>query len=275
MSPPGLLISGLPKKVGGRLCRQHRVRMELISSRASQDLPRHSLKSKRFEAVEIPKLQGKISLFTVRFLVGRARWVLGLALIVELAFLLRVPLLRASGGALVAQDQLASADLVIVPEWSGNPGALEAVDLVRSGNARGVAVLLAPSGRADYELDRRGINAAEFHDWLKGVISALGVPVQNIPSPASGTEAEAVLLLTWCTRNGIRSIIVVTSTDHSRRVRRVLRRTLAAGGIRIVVRAARYSEFDPDAWWKSRDGVRTEIVELEKLALDIVRHPFN
>ena len=36
-----------------------------------------------------------------------------------------------------------------------------------------------------------------------------------------------------------------------------------------TVQAAHYSDFDPDQWWKTRGGVRTEIVELQKLLLEL------
>jgi hypothetical protein len=39
------------------------------------------------------------------------------------------------------------------------------------------------------------------------------------------------------------------------------------------VRASRYSSFDPDRWWQTRGGMRTLLVELQRLALDFVRHP--
>jgi hypothetical protein len=39
--------------------------------------------------------------------------------------------------------------------------------------------------------------------------------------------------------------------------------------------SARYSDFDPDRWWGSRGGIRIEIEELEKLLLDVVRHPIS
>jgi hypothetical protein len=42
----------------------------------------------------------------------------------------------------------------------------------------------------------------------------------------------------------------------------------------VMVQSTRYSTFDPDKWWKSRDGVRTEIVELQKLLLEVLLHPF-
>jgi len=44
---------------------------------------------------------------------------------------------------------------------------------------------------------------------------------------------------------------------------------------RILVKPARYTNFDPDRWWETRGGIRTEIVELQKLFFDIVLHPLS
>ena len=44
---------------------------------------------------------------------------------------------------------------------------------------------------------------------------------------------------------------------------------------RVDVRASRYSRFDPDRWWSTREGARTGIVELQKLLFDVVRHPIS
>jgi hypothetical protein len=43
---------------------------------------------------------------------------------------------------------------------------------------------------------------------------------------------------------------------------------------RVAVQAA-HSSFDPDRWWQTRGGARTEIIELQKLLLDIVLHPMS
>ena len=45
--------------------------------------------------------------------------------------------------------------------------------------------------------------------------------------------------------------------------------------MRVMVQAERYSGFDPDRWWQTRGGIRTAIIELEKLVLDVVLHPFS
>src|SRR5205823_12769155 len=102
----------------------------------------------------------------------------------------------------------------------------------------------------------------------------LGVSdVEVIPDPAAGTEAEGRVLLSWCDQRQVRSVIVVSTPDHSRRLRRVLYRSLRTSSTKVIVRSARYSSFDPDHWWRTREGLRTEIVEFQKLLLDVARHP--
>jgi uncharacterized SAM-binding protein YcdF (DUF218 family) len=94
-----------------------------------------------------------------------------------------------------------------------------------------------------------------------------------IPAVA-GTVDEGKVLQQWCAEQAIHSVLFVSVTDHSRRTRRTLDRALGRHGIRVMVRYARYSEFDPDSWWQTRGGQRTEAIESEKLLLDLVRHPF-
>ena len=71
------------------------------------------------------------------------------------------------------------------------------------------------------------------------------------------------------------SIIVVATKDHSRRLRRVLDRAMKGHLTRVAVQPARYSSFDPDRWWKTRGGIRIEIIELQKLLLDFALHPIS
>jgi hypothetical protein len=63
--------------------------------------------------------------------------------------------------------------------------------------------------------------------------------------------------------------------DHSRRVRRMLDRVMTGHPTHVAVQPARYSSFDPDRWWETRDGIRTEIIELQKLVLEAVLHPMS
>jgi len=70
-------------------------------------------------------------------------------------------------------------------------------------------------------------------------------------------------------------VVFVSTIDHSHRTARVLTRATRGRGLEVRVRGSRYSDFDPDAWWKSRRGIRTEIIESEKLLVDMLLHPFS
>jgi hypothetical protein len=102
----------------------------------------------------------------------------------------------------------------------------------------------------------------------------LGVEhVEPIPLSITGTEDEGRSFPVWCGERQLRAVIIVSSADHTRRLRRVFHRAMSGRATVVMIRRARYSDFDPDTWWQDRDGVRRGIVESEKLLLDFLRHP--
>jgi hypothetical protein len=153
---------------------------------------------------------------------------------------------------------------------------LEAADLVHSGIATRVAVFADPPGPVDREFIRRGIPYEDAAARSIRQLRALGVrTVEQIPRAVAGSEAEGELLPGWCAQNHFRAVVVVSTTDHSRRLSRVLRRSMKGRGTAVAIRPSRYSEFQPDRWWKTRDGIRTEITEMEKLVFDVLAHPLS
>ena len=212
----------------------------------------------------------------------RVRWRRGaLAILLVVAIVLaipalRTPLLRAAGWALVVDEPVEPVDVIVVPLWAGGAGAIDAADLIRQRIANRVAILLGPEKPVESELARRGIVYQSEKADLLELFRSLGVEhVEVIENSATGTESEGEVLPSWCDQRHFQSIIVVSAPDHSRRVRRVLHRSLRGHSTRAIVRSARFSAFDPDRWWETRDGVRTEIVELEKLLLNLLRHPIS
>lgn len=209
------------------------------------------------------------------------RWSRSLLVVVLLGLVsgvpaIRDPILRAVGWALVVDEPVEPADIIVVPQWAGSGGAIDAADLVHSGIASRVAVLSGPPEPAERELTRRGIPYQNETADLVHLLRSLGVAeIDVIPTPAAGTEAEGQVLSSWCEQHQFRSIIVVSAPDHSRRVRRVLHRSLPGHPRRVVIRSARYSSFDPNRWWETRDNIRITIVELQKLLLDVARHPIS
>src|SRR5215510_3546298 len=186
----------------------------------------------------------------------------------------REPVLRAAGWALIVNESVAPAEIVVIVPGIGGAGTLEAADLVQSGIATRVAVFADPPSGENHEFIRRGLPYEDGAARQMRQLRWLGVTdVVQIPRTDVGTEGEAQVLPPWCDQHRLRSIVLVTTRDHSRRLRRVLDRVMKGHSTRVMIQPSRYSSFDPDQWWKTRNGVRTEIVELQKLVLEVVLRP--
>lgn len=188
---------------------------------------------------------------------------------------LREPVLRAAGWVLVVNEPVASADIIVLSLDSGGAGALEAADLVQSGISKRVAVFMDPPSAENHEFIRRGLPYEDAGARQIRQLRSLGVTDVVQISRIDGTEGEGHVLPPWCDEHQLRSLIFVAAKDHSRRLRRVLDRTMKGHPTHVTVQPARYSSFDPDRWWGTRGGVRTEIIELQKLLLDVVLHPMS
>jgi hypothetical protein len=212
------------------------------------------------------------------------RWVVRIIALFMLACVIasvvptiRMRFLRAAGWALVVHRQpVQSADVIVVAIDADGAGTLEAADLVHHGVSTRVAVFATPpDARAESEFLRRGIQYEDTAAVSTRQLRSLGIDnVEQIARTVAGSEEEGEVLPVWCDQHQHRSVVVVTTSDHSRRMRRILRRSQKDHQT-MVTFPSRYSGFDPDRWWKTRNGVRTEIIEFEKLLLDIARHPIS
>jgi hypothetical protein len=191
-----------------------------------------------------------------------------------LVLTVRTSILRALGSSLVVDERLAYAEVVLVPAWTDEAGLLEAADLVHRRLAPGVALIIGRPGPASAELMKRGITSSG-ESWRARLVRDLGVAkVEEITVPEDGTDAEGPVMAAWLSQHGFRKAIVVSTADHSRRLRRILDRSSKHQALELIVHVARFSTFHPDRWWQTRTGWRIALVEFEKLALDVVLHPF-
>jgi hypothetical protein len=188
----------------------------------------------------------------------------------------RDPLLRAAGRALVVDEPVTPADIIVIAADSGGAGALQAADLFHRGIATRVAVFTDPPSGEDLEFIRRGLPPEDLAASQIWQLRWLGVTdVVEIPRTEAGTQGEGQILAPWCDQHEFRSVVFVVARDHSRRMRRVLNREMKGHPTRVTVQSGPYSSFDPDRWWETRGGLRTAIIELEKLALDVALHPMS
>ena len=184
--------------------------------------------------------------------------------------------LRQVGALLVVSEPAVPSDCIVIAIDARVAGALDAADLSHAGISKCVAVFADPPDEVDQEYLRRGIKPGDMAEVVTNALHELGVPkVETIALSPSGTEDEGRVLPQWAQHHNVRSILIVSTPDHSRRLERVMRRATASSPLRVTVYAARHSTFDPDNWWENRGSLRTGIVELEKLLLDVVRHPLS
>jgi uncharacterized SAM-binding protein YcdF (DUF218 family) len=161
---------------------------------------------------------------------------------------------RAAGRWLIREDALAHADVILVLSGSMPYRAEEAANVYREGYAAQIW-LTHPVSPAE-ELGSMGIHFESDEEYDKAVLVHDGVPeaaIRVLPDEIVNTEQEIEEARRELGHAGKTSIIVVTSVQHTRRVR-ALWRTLGDPNMKLIVHGAPQDEFDADHWWRnSRD----------------------
>jgi uncharacterized SAM-binding protein YcdF (DUF218 family) len=174
------------------------------------------------------------------------------ALIVALMVCLAgVIVFRGAGRWLVREDTLGPAEAIVVLSGSMPARAEEAGRIFRMGYAHEVWVSRPLSPAA--ELDAMGIHYLGEEDFNRAILIHEGVPEADIsifPTPIVNTEQEVEEIIGQMRREQITSVMIVTSPQHTRRVR-ALWRKLAGNDLRLIVRGAPQDPFDSDHWWRN------------------------
>lgn len=202
--------------------------------------------------------------------------ILFLLVLVFSAYIFREPILTATGRLLVVANPVTSADVIVIAVDATKVGVLDAADLFHHGVAPQVAVFATFPDEVENEFIKRGAPYFDVGAWSVRQLKALGVThVLIIPQEVHGTEDAGNVLSGWLEQHRFRIVVLVTSSDHSRRVSRVLHRALKGQSVTLIVRPSRYSKFDPENWWQTRENLKTGIIELQKLIIDFVLHPIS
>jgi uncharacterized SAM-binding protein YcdF (DUF218 family) len=169
---------------------------------------------------------------------------------------------RGAGRWLVREDPLTPADAIVVLSGSMPARAEEAARIFRLGYAHEVWVS-RPTGPGE-ELAAMGIHYLGEEDFNREVLIHEGVPdadVSIFPQPIVNTEQEIEEICGQMKREGKTSVTVVTSPQHTRRVR-ALWRKLAGGNLRLTVRGAPQDPFDADHWWRDTRDTYSVVREI-------------
>jgi uncharacterized SAM-binding protein YcdF (DUF218 family) len=169
------------------------------------------------------------------------------------------------GEALVREEGPAKADLAVVlaGDFYGKRIA-KAADLINAGYVP-AAMVDGPAGIfGNYECDLA-------IDWAvrQGYPRDRFIP---LPMEAHSTREEAVIVLNELARRNTASFLMVTSTYHTARAARVfrseLRKRKSAIAMRVVAAPDQY--FQPDSWWRTREGRKIVFIEWSKTVAEAV-----
>jgi uncharacterized SAM-binding protein YcdF (DUF218 family) len=158
---------------------------------------------------------------------------------------------RGVGRWLVRPDQPGPAEVIVVLSGSMPWRAKEAAKLFRLGYTREVWVS-QPAAPTD-ELAEMGIRYLGEDYFNREVLAHEGVPeaaIRILPEPTVDTQQEVEEIVGVMQRAEKTSVIIVTSPQHTRRVK-ALWRKLAGDKLRAIVCAAPQDPFDADHWWRN------------------------
>jgi uncharacterized SAM-binding protein YcdF (DUF218 family) len=164
------------------------------------------------------------------------------------------------GSWLVVQDPLAPAEVIVVLSGGMPDRAMEAARLYAQKAAPQVWVT-HPIGPGE-ELAAMSIPFVGEDFYSEKVLMAMNVPAPSIrilPDPAANTQQEVEEIGRLASQSNIRTVVIVTSAPHTRRVHAIWKR-LIGDSPRLIVRHPIDDPFNGPHWWRSTGD-----------ALDVVR----
>jgi uncharacterized SAM-binding protein YcdF (DUF218 family) len=189
------------------------------------------------------------------------------ALVLAPCLLLIAVTLPRLGPWLVIQDPLVKSDAIIVLGGTMYERQLEAVDLHRDAWAPRIYLFRELIDWGELELIERGVPYTKVVDVQIDAMVRLGVPrgAIEILDRAESTAAEADYVRQLVLARKLSRVIVVSSKQHTRRVRLVMRRRLADTGTEVIVRPSRYDRSNVERWWSERATLRFTLFETQRL----------
>jgi uncharacterized SAM-binding protein YcdF (DUF218 family) len=187
---------------------------------------------------------------------------------VSVALMIFAPFgLRSLGQWLVVGEPLVEADAVFVHSGHTPFRAMEGAELYRRGLAREVWIVPAVPSAADDMLVKLGVERKRGWQTNSEVLAVLEVPassVRRLDVEVKTTRDEIRAVIAEMKRLGIERVILVTSKQHSRRVRE-LWRTYSDGSLEALTHPSSDDPFRPDDWWKDMDQAQAVLHELVAL----------
>ena len=178
---------------------------------------------------------------------------LSLLALVLLAWAVHAPVLRWLAWNLSIEDDLAEADAIVVVAGGTPFRERAAADLYRQGWAPRVLISRPLNPDAVEALVALGVRPLDLQAESRQTLLRFGVPAGALvvlSEPARITEDELAVVKREAQTRGWRRVILVSTPEHTRRVKTIWYRG-GSGEVEAIVRGTPYGQ--PEGpWWRSR-----------------------
>lgn len=190
--------------------------------------------------------------------------VLSILLVVGFSlFLLRKPIMKAVGYALVYEDPSVVVDAAFILSSNPNERCEYAAELyhrklfplvITMGESVNASLLAMDIHQTDAQLARMVL-------MREGVDSAA---IRTI-NRGSSTYEESEQILGYASREGFQQIMIISSQFHTRRIKKVFKKKFKDAGIDVIIKGAPPKRYEVDHWWENEEAminVNNEYVKL-------------
>jgi uncharacterized SAM-binding protein YcdF (DUF218 family) len=203
-------------------------------------------------------------------------WRIPLAFVLLALIVCGVIVFRGLGRWLVREDSPAHADAIVVLS-GGLPSRAEGAAKYFALGYAGEVWITKPEGPAD-EFKALGISYSGEEEYSRQVLIHMHVPESDVlilPGTIINTQQEVEVIVRELRKENKSSVIIVTSPQHTRRVK-ALWKKLADKNLTATVTAAPDDTFDAEHWWRNtRDALSVvrEILGLMNVWAGLPVHP--
>lgn len=194
--------------------------------------------------------------------------VLAVLAVMLLVWAIHGPVLRGLASTLTIEDPLTEADAIVVVAGGAPFRERAAADLYRQGWAPRVVLSRSTNPAGVEALVALGVRSLDLQAESRAAVLRYGVPataVVTFEDPVRITEEELGVLQREARARKWRRLILVTSPEHTRRVKTIWYRR-GNGGMEVIVRPSPYSSGPADGWWRDRRLAETVLHEYLGLA---------
>jgi uncharacterized SAM-binding protein YcdF (DUF218 family) len=184
-----------------------------------------------------------------------------LSLFIVLILIVGLAGFRYAGRWLTLDEPLSRADVIFVLSGGLPYRAEEAGKVFGMGYAPELWVS-RPESPVN-KMERLGVRFVGEEEYNREILIHEGVPetaIHVLPDTVINTEQEVEEAAREMRRAGKTTIIIVTSPQHTRRVKAIWR-TLAGDNLTMMIHAAHDDPFDADHWWRNTRDIFSVVRE--------------